>query len=327
MRNILIALIVLLALLLGGTLLARQIEHLPSFDALYYTVTVLSTVGFGDITPKTAGGKWLFIGLALVGLATYGYIVSTVVGAVTEAAVRREVLGLRGKNRMHSHCVLIGWDALGEVTYGELRHNGIETVVVVPDELQMRDLRRHEIEARVGDPQRIEDLTDAGIGTARAVVFNLPNETDNLLALLKVKRVNPKVQTVVVSRRRDMEAVYQQAGADRVVYVADIGGRLVASTVFEPAVARVLLDLAEAATGLDLAQVTVDEQIMTQGLKSLSPDSLCVAIAIERERELIPYPSRETSLRLGDTLVLLGPSGETQRAVQSLRGLAASRSQ
>ncbi|HBY92655.1 MAG TPA: hypothetical protein DEP84_01620 [Chloroflexi bacterium] len=320
MRNILIALLLLLTLLLGGTVLARQIEHLSTFDALYYTVTVLSTVGFGDITPKTGGGKWLFIGLALVGLATYGYIVSTVVGTVTEAAVRREVLGLRGRNRMENHCVLIGWDGLGEVTYNELHQNGVETVVLVSDELQMRELRRHEIEARVGDPQRIEDLSDAGIAAARAVVFNLPNETDNLLALLKVKRVNPRIQTVVVSRRRDMEGVYQQAGADRVVYVADIGGRLVASTVFEPAVARVLLDLAEAATGLDLAQVTVDEQVMLRGLKNLSSDGSCVAVAIERERELIPYPNPDTPLRIGDTLVLLGPSNETRRAIQTLRG-------
>lgn len=322
MRNILITMVLLLGLLLGGTLLARQLEHLPAFDALYYTVTVLSTVGFGDITPKTDPGKWLFIGLALVGLATYGYIVSTIIGTVTEAAVRREVLGLRGRNRMQNHCLLIGWDTLGEVAYTELRQNGIETVVLVPDELEMRDLRRHEIEARVADPQRVEDLTEAGIAAARAVIFNLPNETDNLLALLKVKRLNPKVQSVVVSRRRDMEGVYQQAGADRVVYVADIGGRLVASTVFEPAVAQVLLDLAEAATGLDLVQARVDEQIASRGLKPFFSDSNCSVVAVERDRELIPYPSPDMPLHIGDTLVLLGPSNDVQRTIQGLRGTA-----
>lgn len=320
MRNMLYAFILLLGLLLGGTLVASWVEHLSLFDAFYWTVMVLSTVGFGDITPTTSAGKWLFIGLALVGLATYGYIVSTVIGAVTEAAVRREFLGLRGRNWMKDHCILIGWDSLAKVTYSELRHNGVETIVMVPSELQMRELRRQEIEALVGDPQRPEDLVDAGIATARSVIFNLASETDNLLALLKAKRVNPSVQTVVVSRRRDMEGVYQQAGADRVVYIAEIGGRLVASTVFEPAVAHVLLDLAEAATGLDLSQLTVDAKMAARGLGVLPPDGACVVVAVVRGGEMIPKPGPEMPLRAGDTLVLLGSSEAVKQAIQILRG-------
>ena len=43
-------------------------------DSLYYCVVTVSTVGYGDLTPSTALGKWIatfymLVGIALVGLA------------------------------------------------------------------------------------------------------------------------------------------------------------------------------------------------------------------------------------------------------------------
>ncbi len=47
-------------------------EKVPRFfDALYYSVTVTTGVGLGDITPVTDLGKLISMGLMLVGTAIY----------------------------------------------------------------------------------------------------------------------------------------------------------------------------------------------------------------------------------------------------------------
>ena len=68
--RVLVRLVVLL--LLGGTTFYSLVEDWNPLDALYFSVTTLTTVGLGDLAPKTAPGKlftvlYIFVGLGIVG--------------------------------------------------------------------------------------------------------------------------------------------------------------------------------------------------------------------------------------------------------------------
>jgi Ion channel len=57
-------------------------EPLTRTGALYFTVTVFSTVGFGDITAKTDAARLVVTGQMIVDLVTIGLAVKVIVGAV-----------------------------------------------------------------------------------------------------------------------------------------------------------------------------------------------------------------------------------------------------
>jgi len=57
-------------------------EPLTRTDALYFTVTVFSTVGFGDITAKTEAARLVVTGQMIVDLVAVGLAVKVIVGAV-----------------------------------------------------------------------------------------------------------------------------------------------------------------------------------------------------------------------------------------------------
>jgi voltage-gated potassium channel len=57
-------------------------EPLKRTDALYFTVTVFSTVGFGDITPKTEAARLVVTGQMIADLVVIGLAVKVIVGAV-----------------------------------------------------------------------------------------------------------------------------------------------------------------------------------------------------------------------------------------------------
>jgi hypothetical protein len=68
--RVLVRLVVLL--LLGGTAFYSVVEDWNPLDAFYFSVTTLTTVGLGDLAPKTAPGKlctvlYIFVGLGIVG--------------------------------------------------------------------------------------------------------------------------------------------------------------------------------------------------------------------------------------------------------------------
>lgn len=62
--------IFVIILLFTGTIFYFEVEHWSLLDSLYFSVTTLATVGFGDLTPKTEIGKAFTILYIFVGVGT-----------------------------------------------------------------------------------------------------------------------------------------------------------------------------------------------------------------------------------------------------------------
>lgn len=64
-------------------------QHLTRTDALYFSVTVFSSVGFGDITAQTQSARLIVVGQMIGDLVLLGLAARVLVGAVQEG-VRRQ---------------------------------------------------------------------------------------------------------------------------------------------------------------------------------------------------------------------------------------------
>ena len=68
-------------------------QPLTRTDALYFTVTVFSTVGFGDITPKSEAARVVLIVQMLGDLAVLGAGIRVLLGAVQRGRQQRPDTG------------------------------------------------------------------------------------------------------------------------------------------------------------------------------------------------------------------------------------------
>jgi len=66
-----IFLILLIAITLGGTFGFMVLEKTSLFDALYFSIVTIATVGYGDITPSTPAGKMFAIFLIITGVGIF----------------------------------------------------------------------------------------------------------------------------------------------------------------------------------------------------------------------------------------------------------------
>ena len=87
--------------------------HVENFgDAFYFTVVALTTVGFGDITPRSGAGKWVTVLMILSGIILIPWQVGRVVKEWVHMASKEEILcrecGLRYHDRDASHCKACG---------------------------------------------------------------------------------------------------------------------------------------------------------------------------------------------------------------------------
>jgi hypothetical protein len=63
--------------------------RLSHTDGLYFTVTVFSTVGFGDLTAKTETARLVVTGQMIADLIYFGVAIKVVTGAVRRGRASR----------------------------------------------------------------------------------------------------------------------------------------------------------------------------------------------------------------------------------------------
>lgn len=73
-RRLIYVLIVILIFLFGGATFYHYVEGWSYLDAVYFSAVTITTIGYGDITPKTDTGKvfTIFYVFAGVAIALYG---------------------------------------------------------------------------------------------------------------------------------------------------------------------------------------------------------------------------------------------------------------
>ncbi|EEI20446.1 hypothetical protein G8J22_00479 [Lentilactobacillus hilgardii] len=72
-----------LVILIGSSLVFASFEHVSLQEALWWAITTATTVGYGDETPHTAGGKIVASLLMLGGIGFIGLLTSTITGFFT----------------------------------------------------------------------------------------------------------------------------------------------------------------------------------------------------------------------------------------------------
>lgn len=66
-------------LILLGTVLFRWLENWGWIDSLYFCVTTLNMVGYGDVAPETDAGKIATIIYSIIGIAIFLRIIQRIV--------------------------------------------------------------------------------------------------------------------------------------------------------------------------------------------------------------------------------------------------------
>jgi voltage-gated potassium channel len=299
----------------------------PVLDALYQTVTTVSTVGFREVQPLSTGGRLFTMALIFVGVGTALYTFTLVLEAVVEGQVQ-EVLGRkrmeREIGRMSDHVIVCGFGRVGRNLAQYVSNAGDDVVVIEndPDRAMAADAAGHVVR---GDATSDEVLREAGIDRARVLVTALNTDADNLFVTLTARSLREDLFIVARARVESSEAKLTQAGADRVVNPQGIGGARMAAFVLQPHVAEFLdVVMHDGRLEFRLEEVPVPEGSPLAG-KSLrdthirdSTGALVLALR-ETDGEFTTNPPPETTLSAGQILIAIGTEAQLKALAAAAR--------
>lgn len=304
-----------------GTVGLAWIEGVPLFDALYFTVVTLSTVGYGDFVPQTQAGRLFVMVLIASGVGSALYLLSMIAGDIMEGRLLGDYQRERRQreiDRLDGHVIVCGFGRFGKVVVDELRGGGRPVVVVETDPESETDLRASGVAFVLGNATDDATLQLAGIERATALVVAMSSAADGVFITLSAKELNPAITVHVRTESEAAIGRLRRAGADHVISPFQMGGVRLAASVLNPAVVDFLeLSLTKRTDSLGMEEVKVELASAIEGrsvrdIEEMHPHLRIVARKrAGRTVELVLEPTEQVSA--GDHLVVIGESGPLKR--------------
>ncbi len=310
-RRVRIGLVALGLVLVAGTV-GYLLLGFDLLDALYTTVSTVTTVGFNPPHPLGAGGKVFTIILILLGVGTALYTFSAVLEVLIEGhmqdLVRRRRMD-RDIARMDRHVIVCGWGRVGREVARFLANADQDVVVVDRDPERLHEVPYASVQGDVTDD---ETLHRAGINRAAALVAALDTDADNLYVTVAGKSLRPDLQVIARARSESSEPKFVRAGADRVVNPQQLGGDRMAAFVIQPHVVDFVdVVMHDGTLEFRLEEVTVSTGSPmagdTLGSAHLRDRTGALVLAIRRPGAgFLTNPSPDDVIEAGDVLIGVG---------------------
>ena len=183
-----------------------SILGLGLLDALYQTITTVSTVGFREVGEPTVGFKMFTIVLVLGGVGTALYTLTVLLETVVEGRLT-DRFGRRRMERkmaeMSGHVVICGWGRVGRAIAAFVTGPGGEVIVVERDPVRAETIDHPYV---LGDATEDETLERAGIDRAATLIAAVNTDADNLFVTLSGHSGRPGLFIVARARVEGSEA-------------------------------------------------------------------------------------------------------------------------
>ena len=189
--------------------------------------------------------------------------------------------------------VIVGYGQVGQSIAAELDKSAVSYTVVDQIDMEGVDV--------VGNATEPEILTEAGIEDADTVVLALPDGTATEFATLMIRDLAPRTEIIARVEQDENVSKTYRAGADYVLSLTNVTGRMIASRVFEE---RDVVSLKQQVKAIrERAPQLVGQ---TLGEANVRDRTDCIVIGIERDSTVITDIGPQTTVESEDEIIVVG---------------------
>ncbi|MBT4482198.1 MAG: hypothetical protein HOC71_00805 [Candidatus Latescibacteria bacterium] len=228
------------------------------WDIFYWAMVTITTVGYGDFTPKTIVGRNLTVLMIIFGVVLVSFMTATIASVLTATRIK-EGMGLK-KIESEDHIVICGYNFNVENIIRSIISSSVQPppeVILVNShpETLINDLIEHFPEAPIryvhGDYTQESSLNRASIKDASSAIILADPGPDGtakpddrtLIALLAIKSISQDVRVCVELLNDSSEIHLKRAGVDLIIISGEFSGFLLANAVTAPGIPQTLKEL------------------------------------------------------------------------------------
>ncbi len=285
------------------------------FDAFYWSVVTISTVGYGDVTPVTQEGRMVAIFVIISGIAVISFATSIVVTAFTEKLddIRENKMFADIKRLKHFY-LICGYGIVAKQTASKLRRSGRDVVVLDTDYGRIKEAKDNQLYGLMLDPASLSTYQSMGIDFEKQVkAVILLRETDilNVYTALTLRAMDQQTKVLSLLHEKKNRRKLHLAGVNDIVYSQELIGLLSKEYSGRPVAFETLSMLRAEDSGTAMEEIVVDERIAGNfgnvgELHIRRHRLLLIGLSKPEEENFIFNPPIETAINAGDIMIVVG---------------------
>jgi voltage-gated potassium channel Kch len=201
----------------AGALGYHLIEGWGWINSLYAATQTVTTVGYGDVTPKSDAGRLFSIVFMLAGVGIVFYSLTNIVQRIVQSELLESLQRRKRARKMmklSDHYIICGAGRVGSRVVRELERSGTPFVVIEQLAERVKPLIESGGNVIVGDATLETILEAAGVERACGLAACLPDDAANLYVVLTARGLNPALHIVARAVEEQAEPKLFRAGAN-----------------------------------------------------------------------------------------------------------------
>jgi len=283
------------------------------FDALYWALVTISTVGYGDISPVSIEGRSISILVIISGIAMISFATSVIVSAFSEKLSElKENRIIEQVNKSKSFLLICGY---GQLTKMFLRQSKteIEHYIILENDIQrVEQARKDGYNAIHEDASRYDTLHKFNTKHAKITILCLTSsDVENIYIALNAKSISSKMKVIARASHESMMSKFEHAGVDHILLPNMVANTMIHTAITQPTMYKAIHAIL---TGKSVARI---DEIRAYECEFIIGKSIQVLdfkrykllfMGIHREGKFVFNPSTDMVVQKHDILLVMGMS-------------------
>jgi voltage-gated potassium channel len=279
------------------------------FDAVYWSVITIATVGYGDVVPSTTESKIESIFLVFAGLGVLAMLTSLVTTTLGQRiSVVREQRGREYIGKLKEYILVCGFGKMGDELCLRLHESKIDFVVVDIEQGRIDHAKALGYKAFLADASKVETLKALEVVQKASFVICLTkSDIVNISIILAVRSMSKTIKIISKANEAKNEDKMLFAGANEIIGLG-LGAQVLAEFLNSPVSYQAVYELIA-----DDKHVLAEELLVEYARDDLLLSSLevrhfgCLVLGvIRKDGEFLFNPKENVRLYQGDRFVVIG---------------------
>ena len=283
------------------------------YDAFYWAIVTISTVGFGDVVPVSDMGRLIAIITILLSVAVLAFATSIIISAFTQKLDEiKENDNIEKSMQLDKLYVICGWGKVANITARKFTKKEKNFIILDHNRDAVLEAQKYGYLAFWLDPAKSMSYDRLEIDfkqNVSAVLCLYDSDVQNIYVALTVRVISPHVKIISLLKSENNRIKMSHVGVDEIVYPQYLAGMIAREFAGKPAAFEVIHMIRSEHEGANIEEMVVGELILahfsTTGSLQYKRYHMLL-LGIQKKEGFVFNPGEETILSKGDILILLG---------------------